>query len=192
MIPQDLSCILPESFTGNGYTCEITIAETTTADARHCRDVARFEKLCMECPCYGRRWCCPPLETDMLERPDSYEHLTLVGARIIPDAAGRPIGDASTLIANCRQHIEPTMLKMEAKTGGLAALFTGQCTHCGNMKCSRINGKPCRHPELVRPSLEALGYDVGALAADFLNQKLQWSADGKIPEYLVIVAGLFH
>lgn len=180
------------SRTNPEYSYETVTAEISTADAAHHRDVARFEKLCRECPCYGRRWCCPPLETDILEKPDKYSRLTLTGARITPKVPGLPIADAGRLIADCRRIIEPKILKEEKETGGFAALFTGQCTHCEGQKCTRINGRPCRHPELVRPSLEALGYDVGALAEDFLNLKLQWSADGKIPEYLVIVAGLFH
>lgn len=174
------------------YSYEVVIAEISTAEAARHRDVAHFEELCRECPCYGRRWCCPPLESDILAKPDNYPTLTLVGARIIPNVSGRPIEDAGRLIADCRRLIEPQILREEKNTAGFAALFTGQCTHCGEKKCTRINGEPCRHPELVRPSLEALGYNVGALAEDFLNLKLQWSADGKIPEYLVIVAGLFH
>ncbi|MDE6289057.1 MAG: DUF2284 domain-containing protein, partial [Muribaculaceae bacterium] len=149
---KDFLSIINTENTGSDYSYEVITAEISTAEAARHRDVARFEKLCRECPCYGRRWCCPPLETDELEKPEKYPTLTLVGARITPKITGRPIEEAGSLIADCRRHIEPQILKKEKETGGFAALFTGQCTHCGKQKCTRIKGDPCRHPELVRPS----------------------------------------
>lgn len=51
---------------------------------------------------------------------------------------------------------------------------------------------PCRHPELVRPSLEACGFDIGRTTSELFGIELKWGADGKMPEYLTLVCGFFH
>ena len=58
--------------------------------------------------------------------------------------------------------------------------------------CTRNCGTPCRHPEKVRPSLEAFGFDIAKTLAELFNIELLWGKDGKLPEYLVLVSGFFH
>ncbi|MBR5807373.1 MAG: hypothetical protein IKY24_01995 [Alistipes sp.] len=58
--------------------------------------------------------------------------------------------------------------------------------------CTRLNGKPCCHPELVRPSLEAYGFDLTKTLSELFDIELKWSVDNTLPEYLVIVCGLFY
>ncbi len=53
-------------------------------------------------------------------------------------------------------------------------------------------GTPCRHPEKVRPSLEAFGFDIAKTLSELFNIELLWGKDGKLPEYLVLVSGFFH
>lgn len=167
-----------------GYTYEIIVEDIAVAEAERRRDVARFEALCRECPLYASRWCCPPLGGSELSAPSRYTSLRLTGVKIVP-------GD-SRYISEVRALTEPGILEEERRLGGYAALFTGQCRHCQGQECTRPTGGECRHPELVRPSLEALGYNVGALAEDFLGHRLLWSADGEMPEYLLLVAGVFY
>lgn len=71
--------------------------------------------------------------------------------------------------------------------------FVGNyCPYCGEVPCARIEGGPCRHPDKVRPSLEAIGFDIGKTAKDLLGLEIKWSRGGFIPEYLTLVCGIFY
>ena len=50
----------------------------------------------------------------------------------------------------------------------------------------------CRHPELVRPSLEACGFDIAHTTSELFGIELKWGTDGSLPEYLTLVCGFFH
>ena len=56
----------------------------------------------------------------------------------------------------------------------------------------RPEAKPCRHPELVRPSLEACGFDIARTTSELFGIELKWGSDGLMPEYLTLVCGFFH
>ena len=56
----------------------------------------------------------------------------------------------------------------------------------------RLEAKPCRHPELVRPSLEACGFDIARTTSELFGIELKWGTDGSLPEYLTLVCGFFH
>ena len=56
----------------------------------------------------------------------------------------------------------------------------------------RPEAKPCRHPELVRPSLEACGFDIAHTPSELFGIELKWGTDGSLPEYLTLVCGFFH
>lgn len=171
----------------NSYTTETFTATLPIADAEAYRRIGRFEQLCSSCPGYGRRWGCPPQTAETLAIPGRYEVMELVGVKITPSETGLPLAEADAIIESVRRRIEPAILQHEAACDGFAMLFTGRCYHCGDRACTRPEGRPCRHPQLVRPSLEAMGYDVGALAERYLGQKLVWSSDGTMPPYLFIV-----
>ena len=47
-------------------------------------------------------------------------------------------------------------------------------------------------PDKVRPSLEAFGFDMTRTLSELFGIELLWGKDGILPEYLVIVSGLFH
>lgn len=68
----------------------------------------------------------------------------------------------------------------------------GTCIHCPEGSCTRPEGRPCRHPELVRPSLEACGFDVARTASELFGIELKWGSGGRMPEYLTLVCGFFH
>ena len=96
------------------------------------------------------------------------------------------------LILPERIRIESELLDMERKYGGRSFAYIGKCLHCPNNECTRNCGTPCRHPEKVRPSLEAFGFDIAKTLAELFNIELLWGKDGKLPEYLVLVSGFFH
>lgn len=54
-------------------------------------------------------------------------------------------------------------------------------------------GRPCRYPDRIRPSLESLGFDIGKTASELLGIELKWSEPGSsgLPEYFTLVSGFF-
>lgn len=174
------------------YTTDIKYSTVETSSLDAMRDITKFESMCRKCPAYGVRWGCPPLSDDLLNRPGRFKYATIVAIKITPDVCNAPLDVADRLLIEVRRKIEPRLLAMEKTTDGFAAVFTGRCYHCGSIPCTRPSGLPCRHPDLVRPSLESLGYNVSEITTATLGVSLLWGRDGLLPEYLTLVGAVFH
>lgn len=164
--------------------------------APYVRDFRRpeeFRALCRQCGGYGRSWACPPFTDEAAAVAPLFAHsrVLLVAARV---AAGEdlPIERAGELLRPVRLQIESYLRSRERETGGRAYAFAGKCLYCPEAECARIGGQPCRHPELVRPSLEAVGFDLTLTLREIFGLELLWGRDGRCPEYLTLAAGLFH
>lgn len=157
-----------------------------------CRDAERFEACCRECPNYGRSWCCPPFDFSVEERIGRYSDLLLVATKITPLEAGLPISSSRALIRPERVRLQRRLLELERECDGLSAAYVGSCLYCPEGSCTRPDGEPCLHPELVRPSLEAYGFDMGRTTEELFSMEMRWGRDGLMPEYLILVCGLFH
>lgn len=155
------------------------------------RDAERFAPLCRECGNYGRSWGCPPFECDIVGRLRSYSRLLLVATKIMPRESGLPIGESRRLILPERIRLEARLRELEKEFDGLSCSYSCSCLHCPESQCTRPDGNPCRHPDLVRPSLEGLGFDMGRTVSELFGFGMVWGENGKIPEYLTIVCGLF-
>ncbi len=180
-------------FTHNDYTTEAL--EATIGSHEFIADFAnpeRFIECCRQCPAFGRRWGCPPHDRDWLAELAGYRCVTLLGTKITPHDAALPADAAYGLMLPETTALNSRLLDMEKETGGRALGFAGKCPYCGDQPCTRPQGQPCRHPELVRPSLESVGFDVDRTCRELLHVPLQWSRDGHLPPYLVIVGALFH
>ena len=153
------------------------------------RDAERFEGCCRTCPNYGRSWGCPPFDFDVEEYLTRYSRALLIATKIVPEQGGLPIAEAKRLIHPERQRLERRLLEMERRYGGRSFAYVGSCLYCPDGTCTRPEGNPCRHPELVRPSLEACGFDIGRTTSELFGIELKWGADGKMPEYLTVSCG---
>lgn len=156
------------------------------------RDAERFEGCCRACPNYGCSWGCPPFDFDVEEYLNRYSRALLIATKIAPEQRDLPIAEAKRLIHPERQRLERRLLEMERRYGGRSFAYVGSCLYCPEGTCTRPEGNPCRHPELVRPSLEACGFDIGRTTSELFGIELKWGADGKMPEYLTLVCGFFH
>lgn len=156
------------------------------------RDAAKFEACCKQCPNYGSLWCCPPFDFDWLGILGQYSQATIYATKIKPLEPGLPISAAELLTRPERLRMESFLLRQEMETGGRAFAYAGRCLHCPEGECARTLGLPCRHPELVRPSLEAAGFDISKTLSQYFGMQLQWGADGKLPAYLTLVTAIFH
>lgn len=155
------------------------------------RDTERIGKFCCQCLNYARSWACPPLSEDMSARPGSYTYVTLVASCYTPNSPGMLIADFRQTIMPEIQRLEHRMRAIEPQCDGYTFGNIGGCRLCPEV-CRRPDGLACAHPDLVRPSLEAYGFDVTSAVNRLFGIEMRWSTDGFVPEYLVFVNGLFH
>lgn len=153
------------------------------------RNAEVFMEACRECPNFGRTWACPPFDFDVLERIGRYTTLHLVActAELSPD------DDFTSFdtILPLRKKMDERLLALESSYGSaLACAFGGYCRRCA--ACARPEGLPCRHPQLVRPALEAYGFDVCRTLDELFGIKLQWAAPGHTPTRLTLLGGVFR
>lgn len=156
------------------------------------RDVDRFMSMCKQCGNYGSLWACPPFIDDRYSGLERYKYVTIFASKIVPSRSGMTMAESMELFRKERRRIEPMLLKKEKDTAGMAFAFAGECLYCPQGECTRRKGEGCRHPELMRPSLEAVGFDIEKTTSELFHLPLKWSTNGLPPEYYVLVSGLFH
>ena len=179
---------MSERYTIEEFTREISVEEYL--DRFH--NPAEVWGYCRECSNYGKQWGCPPFDFDVVERLSKYRNLRVIASKItLHDKCASPC-EINTLLRPERVRLEEVLLNMERRYNGLASTYIGECLHCAKGCCARLEGKPCCHPELVRPSLEAYGFDVAKTVRELFEIELKWSTNGSLPEYLVLVCGLFY
>jgi predicted metal-binding protein len=169
------------------FTASIAVDEYI----RRFRDVATIGG-CHSCDNYGRSWGCPPFDFDVEERLRQYDEVQLIALKITPKESALPIAVAQELILPERKQLDGRLLEMERQYNGLVCSYVGECYYCAEESCSRLCGAPCRHPHLVRPSLEAYGFNVARTMHELFGMELQWGKDGVLPDHLIIVCALFH
>lgn len=175
------------------YTSEdFTVSIPTEEYIRRFRDADRFIVCCRKCHNYNRSWACPPFSHDPEQQLRGYRNLLLIATKITPCRSDVPFAESRRLIHPERKRLEQRLLEMERLYGGRAFAYVGSCLYCPEGTCTRQHGLPCRHPDLVRPSLEAYGFDISRTTSELFGIDLIWGRDGKIPEYLTLVCGFFH
>ena len=115
-----------------------------------------------------------------------------MGVKIIPSNKKLPLSAANDLMDPVITEMNEELLELEKSLGGYAFGFVGTCPYCSGAPCARVSGEPCRHPDKVRPSLEAFGFDMSKTAIDLLGLEIKWSQGELIPEYLTLVCGVFY
>lgn len=176
----------------DGQDIEIIESEPVkrdTFDTRYLDSVAA-NAACLQCPNHGKSWSCPPLSNELTEPYSTYTMVRLYMARI-PVAPHTPVDDAKHLIAPVKRSLLTHLRDIETRFNGRICGLAGVCELCADKGCTRLYGKPCRYPRKVRPSLEALGYNVGRAVEGLTGFKMLWGKDGYLPEYLLLVGALF-
>ncbi len=176
------------TYTAQDYTVAISAAEYID----RFRDAGRFIEYCRQCHNYNCSWACPPFSHDTEAELRRYANVLLVATKIVPDCTAIPIAEAQRLIRPERRRLERRLLDMERIYGGRSFAYAGTCLYCPTESCARSQGQPCRHPDLVRPSLEAYGFDLGRTASELFGIQMLWGKNGLLPDYLTLVCGFFH
>ncbi|NJE84607.1 DUF2284 domain-containing protein [Thermococcus sp. CX2] len=113
---------------------------------------------CRACPMYGKRPSCPPHVPDWREARDwvsSFKRALLIKFEI--DYNNFEVEKRKALIYLLKREEE---LFKEGKMYAMA-LFPGSCNLCDY--CPFEQGEPCRMPTKVRPSIDAIGIEIGRL-----------------------------
>jgi predicted metal-binding protein len=165
---------------------------------RDYRDADRFIEYCKACPIYNACWACPPFDFDTTGILLNYKNAHLIGTKIILDKAvlsectGREqcTEAAHRITKEVRIGLDDKLLALERKNSGSRAFLAGTCYLCREGTCTRIFGKPCLHPDRVRPSLESFGFDISKTASRLLHTELIWGSENRLPEYFLLVSAL--
>ena len=165
---------------------------------RRYRDMDRVLDYCKQCPGYGKTWSCPPYDFDPAGISNGFKTVTVTGTTIVFDEETRAAcktAEQSSATGKKSLHevmdaLLPQLYEQERQEPG-SRCFTFRCVLCPE-GCTRPTGKPCRHPEMMRHSLESVGFDLVAMMSDLLDINLEWSNDGTLPKHLTIVTALMH
>ena len=174
---------MPDGYFVKSMERMVPIAEYLAA----CVDVEKFIGYCKACGNYGRRWSCPPFDFDPLNLWKLYQAIHIHASILTPMSGA----DMAVMMEGMKQEKEKLMdmlLGMERDTPGSLALSAGGCSLCSS--CTRPKGKPCRRPEKMRYSIDALGGDISETMERYFQRPICWSRNGEVPDYLTLVGGL--
>lgn len=155
-------------------------------------NVEEFDEKCAECPNYEGKWSCPPFDFDPIDYWNSFDRLYVLGMKIILDEEDKP--NWENILSDVKQQMSDYLFEMELEYVGGVSLCSGSCEICGvdSSNCTRRLGNPCRYPDKMRYSIEALGGNVGLTVSKLLGLELQWVKEGQVPDYFVLVGGLLY
>ena len=164
---------------------------------RRYRDIERIRQYCLQCPGYGKSWSCPPFDFDPATVTDGFTTVKVTGTTIEFDEQTRSACKTAKESAQVgREAMEevwkwllPQLYEQERQVPG-SRCFTFRCVLCPE-GCTRPEGKPCRKPEMLRHSLESVGFDLEAVTRDLLGINLEWSTDGRLPKHITLITALF-
>lgn len=163
-------------------------------------DIEKFEEYCKECRNWEKIWSCPPFKFDPIDYWEQFDRFFVLGYKVFLEGEEERENWAIRL-SEAKQKMMDYLFEMELMYIGGVSLAPGDCKICAEEKgiiidddsyCSRSQEEPCRHPEKMRYSIEALGGDVSKTAEDLLGVTLKWGKNGELPEYFVLVGGLIY
>ena len=179
------------------YHTEIYIKPSTIEELKNnFWDIEKFEGFCKQCRNYGKLWSCPPYDFSIEEYVDRYKYIYIVGVKIVFDEDTLSSINTKEKISNyttetlhfMKNKIMNEMLKLEKLYPNSTSLSAGGCNLCEN--CSKLKNVQCIHPDLMRYSLESLGFDVGGVSSKLLNFELKWATETRLPDYFSLIAGI--
>ena len=179
------------------YHTEIYIKPSTIEELKNnFWDIEKFEGFCKQCKNYGKLWSCPPYNFSIEEYVDRYKYVYIVGVKIVFDEDTLSSINTKEKISSytnetlhfMKNKIMNEMLKLEKLYPNSTSLSAGGCNLCEN--CSKLKNVQCIHPDLMRYSLESLGFDVGGISSKLLNFELKWATETRLPDYFSLIAGI--
>ena len=170
------------------YTVEQIRAEISVCDyVKGYVDFEATQERCCHCSDYGKTWSCPPFDFDPVAFWKSFDVLQVYGYRLTYSGE-RTLKEMEAALWKEKERLDAELRALESRYPGSEALSLGSCRLC--KVCTRAEGGACRHPDLVRHSIESVGGNVGKTLKDLCGIEIEWAKDGDLPEHFVLVGGL--
>lgn len=160
----------------------------------------KTRRYCAACPNYNKYWSCPDYAFDEALFLKKFKYMYLIAREYeIPREDRQKIFGIQPVAEYCKQVMQAMkveswkdLLDLEAEFPGTLSLMPGNCHVCdiSGEGCAKPKGQKCRHPELMRFSLESLGFDVDAICKYEIGVLLLWPKEGHLPEKLCAVMAL--
>lgn len=159
-----------------------------------------FLEACKGCENYNMIWSCPGYDFEVAAYWRRFRNLHLCAFKIEFDAGLVSEVETEDELQMVLQEVLPKekaelarrTLRMEKEQPGSVCLSAGGGCQICKEGCSRPAGEPCRHPELMRYSLEALGGNVCRTVEELLGLPMEWPGYGRLPRQLILVSGLLQ
>ncbi|SHJ47311.1 Predicted metal-binding protein [Dethiosulfatibacter aminovorans DSM 17477] len=156
-------------------------------------DRGKFLELCKNCGNYGKLWSCPPYDFNIYDHIMQYNYVYIIGTKMIfsdktieSNSSENAIREfTKSTLEKMRNILGEKLLALEDEIKQGKSLYAGSCLLCEN--CNREDGENCCNVDMMRYSLESLGFDVSKIAGNLLDIELKWASD-RLPEYYTLVS----
>ncbi|MEG0376893.1 MAG: DUF2284 domain-containing protein [Eubacterium sp.] len=160
----------------------------------------KTRRYCAACPNYNKYWSCPEYAFDEVLFLEKFKYMYLIAREYeIPREDRQKVIGIQAVSEYCKQMMQTLkvqswkdLLELEGEVPGTLSLMPGNCHICdiSGEGCARPSNQKCRHPELMRFSLESLGFDVDAICKYEIGVLLLWPKEGHLPEKLCGIMGI--
>jgi predicted metal-binding protein len=126
-----------------------------------------------QCPNYHHSWGCPPEAPYLEEKVAEYTHHLLV---YIKEDINRKGHNNLALKEKFEREMLSTAEKIKARSADMHLLWGGHCTLCKrrlDKRCTYDANEPCRFPDEIRYSMEAVGINVDATVKN-VDIHIEW------------------
>ena len=150
-------------------------------------DKPLFCNMCKECRNYNKKYSCPIYAPDFNKLSNKEGILVVIFLCKTANLKSSEYNKVRLANSIMKSRMEKIMRHLEEKFN-TKFLGTGACRLC--KPCKLTLNQPCKHPDKLRFSLEAVGVDCNNLSTSLFNKPLLWYKDKKAPDYTCVLSGL--
>jgi len=133
-------------------------------------DESLVHSYCKSCENYNLNYSCPDHENSLIDKYKKYKYITVY---IFKTHYSESVNHADAY-TDARLFIDKAIFDFEKETDSIG-LIPGKCTLCD--PCLKVLNKPCPTPELIRHSLETIGFHVSNIIENEFNENLEWNTN---------------
>ena len=146
-------------------------------------DFDYFTELCKNgCPHYNLSYTCPPNSPRFDDYTKDFKYSLVIAMYINLDEE-KTIDNFHSYL---RKVLSDILIPLEKEFNGLLT-DGGRCKYCE--KCTYTDNLPCRYPQKIRFSMEAMGIDLNKVCKDILNHSIMWD-EGSENKYCTVIGSI--